>query len=369
MPTTGLELSRELDLQIDKDYSGYLSPAKKNRLFLMAYINLLEKKYNGLDRQQVYDELTHFLKVDKEYEVRNGKIYTSPLQISVLTYAPGTSTITTVLDHGLLVGDVVQLNNVQGVSGISGNFTIQQVLTPKQFTISQQTFSGVYVPNTGNVTSDKIIFDYHHLLTVECIYTRQYIKNKIVDATNATPIVIKVEGRTDLRSGEKVTITGVTGNLSANGIYYLKKLYAYEGYSKYSLYQDKDLTIPVAGFGPYNSGGEIKKEFDNYAVQRISDQKISIFSDATVEFPKFQVSEGYLVFEPAPNKIRIDYMTEGQVSPTPRIDVNDNATDLELYYNKKFLVRLVNEAADLFSLQQRDLSQYQAQTQETIENP
>jgi hypothetical protein len=227
----------------------------------------------------------------------------------------------------------------------------------------------VYVPNTGSVTSDKIIFDYHHLLTVECIYVRQYIKNNIVDATNATPIVIKVEGRTDLRSGEKVTITGVTGNLTANGIYYLKKLYAYEGYSKYSLYQDKDLTIPVAGFGPYNSGGEIKKEFDNYAVQRISDQKISIFSDATVEFPKFQVSEGYLVFEPAPNKIRIDYMTEGQVSPTPRIDVNDDATDLELYYNKKFLVRLVNEAADLFSLQQRDLSQYQAQTQETIENP
>jgi hypothetical protein len=274
-----------------------------------------------------------------------------------------------VLDHGLLAGDVIQINNVQGVLGISGNFTIQQVLTPKQFTVSQQTFSGVYVPNTGSVTSDKIIFDYHHLLTVECIYVRQYIKNNIVDATNATPIVIKVEGRTDLRSGEKVTITGVTGNLTANGIYYLKRLYAYEGYSKYSLYQDKDLTIPVAGFGPYNSGGEIKKEFDNYAVQRISDQKISIFSDATVEFPKFQVSEGYLVFEPAPNKIRIDYMTEGQVSPTPRIDVNDDATDLELYYNKKFLVRLVNEAADLFSLQQRDLSQYQAQTQETIENP
>jgi hypothetical protein len=94
-----------------------------------------------------------------------------------------------------------------------------------------------------------------------------------------------------------------------------------------------------------------------------------MFSDATFDFPKFEISEGYLIFEPAPNRIRIDYMTEGAVSPTPRIDVNDNATDLELYYNKKFLVRLVNEAADLFNLQQRDLSQYQAQTQETIENP
>ena len=368
MPTTGLELSREFDLQIDKDYSGYLSPAKKNRLFLMAYINLAEKKYNGLDRQQVYDELTHFLKVDREYPIRNGKIYTSPLQISALTYAPGIATITTVLDHNLQVGDVIQLNDVGGVTGVSGNWSVQNI-TPNTLQIFQGTFAGVYVPNTGNVTSDKIIFDYHHLLTVECIYSKEYIKNKIVDATNATPIVIKVEGRTDLRTGERVTITGVTGNLTANGIYYIKRLYAYEGYSKYSLYQDKDLMVPVAGFGPYNSGGVIKKEFDNYANQRVSDQKISMFSDATFDFPKFEVSEGYLIFEPAPNRIRIDYMTEGAVSPTPRIDVNDNATDLELYYNKKFLVRLVNEAADLFNLQQRDLSQYQAQTQETIENP
>lgn len=364
MPTTGIELSRELDLQVDKAYTGYLDAAKKNRLFLMAYIQLAEKKYNDMDKQQVYDELTHFVKTDYPVSVRGGKVYTSPLQVNQASFSGGVLTVSTWLANQLQVGDTVSLNGLTGLSGVPASAVVASVVNPTTFTVLATGVTGTHVQFSGNVTWSGLLPDYHHLLTVKCIYEDE-IFSPLIGATNSSPIVIEFRDRTNLRTGEKIQVKNVTGNTAANGLFYVKKI----GARRYLLFFDDRFSVPSVGNGSYNSGGVVVRTLGSYANVLVPDQKTSSFQVSSKEYPKVQISSGYLTFSPSPENIEIDYMTEGAVSPTVRIDVLDGVTDLELYYPKKFLTRLVNEAADLFSLQARDLSQYQAQTNETVENP
>ena len=366
MPTTGAELGRELDLIVDKPYTGFFDAAKKNRLFLMAFINLTEKKYNSLDRQQVYDELTHFLKTGVEHTVRNGRVYTKPLQIASVSIAVNDVGIVTYLPHDLAVNDSVTISDAQGVAGLNVTAGVVSVVSPTEFRVNIAGATGAYVPNSGKFVSPIMLPDYHHLLSVECVYedVSKYA-NVRIECAEGNPATIRLNRPVDIRTGDRITISGVTGNTAVNGTWYVRKV----GLERYKLYVDSDFQVPVVSNQAYNSGGLVRREVRNYAMPYVSDQKISSFGTASVSYPKFEISEGFLKLEPAPVKIVIDYMTEGAVIPTVRIDVSDNVTDLELYYPKKFLVRLVNEAADLQHLAMRDLSQYQAQTQETIENP
>ena len=364
MPTTGAELSRELDLQVDKAYTGYLDPAKKNRLFLMAYIQLAEKKYNQMDRQQVYDELTHFVKTDVPVQMRSDKIYTFPLQVNTAVFSGGVLTITTWKENQLQVGDTVNLSGFAGLVNVPSSAVVSSVTSANTFSVAATNVTGVHTPFSGTVIWDGLLSDYHHLLTVKCLYDNELF-SPIVGATNSSPVVIEFRDRTNLRTGEQVEVRNVTGNTAANGLVYVKKV----GARRYSLFSDSRLSNPIVGNGTYNSGGVVVRSEDSYANVLVSDQKTSSFQVASEKYPKVQISQGYLTFSPKPDSILIDYMTEGAVSPTVRIDVLDNVTDLELYYSKKLLTRLINEAADIFSLQARDLSQYQAQTNETVENP
>lgn len=367
MATTGFELGRELDLLVDKPYTTFFDNAKKNRLLTMAFINLREKKYNSLDRQQVYDELTHFLKTEVSKPVRNGRLYTGPIQVVGLVVTPTQIEYEVAVPHDLVVGDLVTIRDVQGVplANVS-NVPIVSVSGVKSFVVSVSNAVGVYVPLSGVMTSENMLSDYHHLLSVRCVYSevRRYSDVK-VDCAEGTPIVVRFNRPVDLRTGEQVEISGVTGNTAANGTFYVRKV----GLDRYQLFVDENFLVPVASNFPYNSGGIVRRVIEQYAMPYVSDQKISVFGEATKRYPKFEVAQGFIKFSPIPSSVVVDYMTTGLDTPIVRIDVSDNVTDLELYYPKKFLMRLVNEAADLFHLSVRDLSQYQAQTQETIENP
>jgi hypothetical protein len=367
MATTGAELGRELDLLVDKPYTAFFDNAKKNRLLTMAFVNLREKKYNNLDRQQVYDELTHFLKTGVQKPIRDGRIYTKPIQVVGLVFSPTDITYTTAVPHGLVVGDNVTVTDVQGVALANvANSPVLTVVSETEFTIGVVGASGTYVALTGVMKYSNMLPDYHHLLSVECEYEEVLrYKDVKVECAEGTPIVVRFNRPVDFRTGEVIRISGVTGNTAANGDYYVRKV----GLDRYELYQDADFLVPVASNFPYNSGGIVRRVVKEYAMPYVSDQKISTFGEATKRYPKFEIAQGFLKFEPRPSSIVIDYMTSGVDVPTVRIDVVDTVTDLELYYPKKFLMRLVNEAADLFHLSVRDLSQYQAQTQETIENP
>jgi hypothetical protein len=368
MPTFGVDLSNELSLLVDKAYTGYLDPAKQNRLFLMAYINLVEKKYNNLDRQQVFDELSYFIKTGVSVPMRNGKVYTQPLQLSGVSLLPNDVVqLTSIYGHELVVGDIVNVSGVQGLLNLNGGpYVVTAVLSPTVFEVIVIGVTGVYVLNSGSFTSSNMLPDYHHLLSLKASYvlSSRYSGVKVIGAAG-TPVLLKLNRPVDFRTGELMRVSGVTGNVAANGDYYVKRV----GNTGYELFIDEDLQLPVSSVSAYNGGGVISRVLEVYATPYVSDQKISSFGKADKEFPKYEVSQGMLKVEPAPSSIELDYMTEGAVIPTVRIDVLDSVTDLELYYPKKLLVRLVNEAADLQHLSMRDLTQYQAQTQETIENP
>jgi hypothetical protein len=365
MAIIGIDISRLFDAQVDKAYSGYLDPPKKNRLIKKSLTELVEKKYRGLDTQQEYDELSSMIVADFSITPVNGKVAIAPYPISSIIYNPsGLLTITTGFELLLIVGNQVTISNVSGITpSVNGAYTVLSV-SGNTFTVQGTPgYTGTYVPNSGSVVGGPMITNYHHLLSTRCEYliTSRYITAKIIRATNASPIVITTERKTDIRSFTAVSITGVNGNTNANGVWFVKRY----SYDTFALYQDAELTIPVVGNGTYVNGGHIGSFLRRAATQLVPDSKGNLIPAPTFQYPTFQMSLNKLIFSPEPSRVIIDYMADLPI----QIDVLDTTTDYTLWYPEKLIFRLVNEAARQFNLESRDLTQYQAQAAETIQNP
>ena len=359
-------MSRLLDEQVDKAYSGYLDPAKKNRLFNKAFTEVVEKKYRGLDTQQEYDELSNLIKIDRPFSPRNSFIATSPYLITSLSYNPvnGVTTITTGTSHLIEVNDTIEVSDIAGFTpSLNGSYLVTLV-TPTTITFTAQLgVTGTYVANSGRVVGGPMIRDYHHFLSARCNYliSDRYINANIVAAGNLAPVVIKTKQKTDLRTGQRVSITGVNGNTAANGVFFIKRY----SYDTFALYQDETFTTPVVGNGTYVNGGQIGSFLRRMVTQLTPDSKGAPINRPNNFFPSYQVTDNKLFFTPIPQGVFIDYMADIQY----KIDVNDGILDLTLFYPEKLLYRLVNDAARQFNLESRDLSQYNAQASETMQNP
>lgn len=70
-------------------------------------------------------------------------------------------------------------------------------------------------------------------------------ESSITTASNANPILVTTDSPHGLSSGEVVTISGVIGNSTANGVHYVKV----DSDSSFFLYSDYNLTTPVKGAG------------------------------------------------------------------------------------------------------------------------
>lgn len=370
MATTGQDLKKEFYQAIDKAYSNYLDIAKLNTLFFRTFINLAEIKYRSLNTQKEYDEITSLIRSDKVYELNNNRIYTKPQQISSFTFTPTTATIKTVFAHNVIVGDIVTFDNVSGITGLSVSYPVASIVNTNTFTITAAGLAGTYTPLSGTFTTPKMIPDYTHLLTVRCRFVDQvkFKDVRVVNATNGSRLIVQLNKRTNLRNSDQITIQGVIGNTAANGTFFVSILSDF----KVQLFNDENLLSPVTGNGDYIEGGVIKKMAYNYATQITPFEKISFFSTPTIDFPAFEISDNFIKFSPTNllcDEITIDYASIDTETPIVRIDLNDNILNLENFYPKKFLVRLVEEAALLFNKDARDLQQYQAQRAEIIDNP
>ena len=99
---TGLEIDLNFDWKVDKSFSAYMDPAKKNRLFKNALILACKKKNLGLQSQQQYDAIRTLISTEREYTVNHNLLRLSPLVVNLVTIASGpTSTliITTRIPH------------------------------------------------------------------------------------------------------------------------------------------------------------------------------------------------------------------------------------------------------------------------------
>lgn len=94
----------------------------------------------------------------------------------------------------------------------------------------------------------------------------------VTDASNGSPILVKANY--SLSNGQKVLITDVKGNAKANGSYYAKTA----GYpnGQFGLYEDPNLSKPVAGTGAYTGGGIAKPVYRGVNANPLSDSFLDI---------------------------------------------------------------------------------------------
>ena len=79
----------------------------------------------------------------------------------------------------------------------------------------------------------------------------------VLEATNATPIVVTTSVPHGRSNGDRVYIQGVAGNTAANGVRYVSVVNA----TDLQLYSDTALTVPVAGSGVFVAGnGSLYKQ-------------------------------------------------------------------------------------------------------------
>ncbi|HEY3824148.1 MAG TPA: Ig-like domain-containing protein [Bryobacteraceae bacterium] len=88
-------------------------------------------------------------------------------------------------------------------------------------------------------------------------------------AAVATPIVITTTASGTLFNGQRVQISGVLGNVTANGTWYVKTIGLPA--TQFALYSDSNLTVPVAGTGSYLGGGKVKPVYRGQALTPVSD--------------------------------------------------------------------------------------------------
>ncbi len=104
-------------------------------------------------------------------------------------------------NHGLFTGESVTITGVLGNTAANGTFTIT-VIDSDHFSLNSSTGNGAYTSGGTWV-----------------------LASNITGASNANPIVINSQGH-GLATGQRVTITGVTGNTNANGTFTITVLSA-----------------------------------------------------------------------------------------------------------------------------------------------
>ncbi len=363
---TGSEFSLIFESKIDKSYSAFYNSVKKDRLFKEALLVSIEKKYRSMDTQKEYDEISTSIKTGITFSLNNNTIATAPIQIASASAITTAVTITTFLEHNLAVGDTVVVAGISGgVVNINQTATVVSIPSSTVFTYTAAIApSGAITANTGYITYSKMITDYLHLLTVKTKFSFALDLIDVESISNSSPILITINGQNNLRTGEQVYISGVSGNTNANGYSYIKKINRY----KLALYSDAKLTTPVSGNSAFFVGGGIARVFYNYATQQISDRKISVFNPPTPDYPSYEMGRNRIKFLPLSetcSEITIDYIS----NDIKYIISTDTSIDLEQYYPAKFLYYVADEAANLFAQSVKDAELFQSSDFETKTNP
>lgn len=226
-----------------------------------------------------------------------------------------------------------------------------------------------YTPVNNLLSLVTDVDDYLHLMAMQVIFSHPF-NVLITSATNATPVVITLNGLTNLRDGDQVAIAGVGGNTVVNGTRYVKELYKdfYNRKFVYQLYTDAKLTVPLSGSGAYTSGGTISRFIYNWVKKKNAYRKYSTFGIPDESDPYYEIADGNLKILPLTETctgVFMDYISK----PAVLIDVTDNSVDLEITYPLRYLYFIMDETAKLMAMYSRDTEMYQTETIEVQQQP
>ena len=224
----------------------------------------------------------------------------------------------------------------------------------------------VFIPIANKVSL--VTNSINHILSVKAKYLKQIEDMVVIDASNSTPIVIETFNATNIRRGDKIKISGIQGNIAANGEFYVLPLNKF----KFALYSVPGTLNPVAGSGTYVQSYNVlfQRVYYNYCQMVKADEKINSWKQATVAFPLYEYSESDTKFYPSnptegyPVEVSMNYVT----SDIKFIDLTDSFDYLTIY-PEKFIYNVINFAARSFDLTFRDYSAAQVVQQDIQNNP
>lgn len=352
MPYTGNNFLQNLRNIVSQYTTEFISVPFGNLLAMRALFNLIEDRY-AKNSQKSLDEISGLLKVDKEFLVYNNRSLVLPYlpisSIAVQTVGPpGIYTINFSRNHNLGNGVGVTISGVTVATNANGNYTFATSLTANgQYVITSSTSINIRVATAaiagglnGQMVADNMVTDYYHLLNANVLFSQQ-IEPVVTNATNATPIVISITSTNNLRTTERIKISGVQGNTSANGEFYIKKQKK-DTFAIFDEYTEPIFTNPAIGNGVYTSGGVLAKVYERDCQVLLSDQKITKYKPKP-NSPFLQTGDKELIYYPLEyecSRVSLDY-----ISLAAEIDCNNNTIDLLLTYNINFLNILIDMAA------------------------
>lgn len=362
---TGAELYRYIQDGIDQEYSGFINTAYGNRLIRECIILTVERMYSTNRTQKTVDELSPLTVLDRSIPVRNNLFYTLPLRVSSVTFIGTTVTLSVDRPHGLAIGDTFTTSDIQGIN-VNGTYTVITVPTTTSVTFVEPAVTGVYVPNTGKLTHGFMFPDMQHPLAIETTFLENS-PSEVFGITNVgtAPVpYISFGGKSTVRTGTVVSITGALGVVGLNGTFYCKQ----RNRNSFFMFLDADFTQQAVLTGTYQGSGVARVVVKQYATRLHSDRRIAPSSKADVWRPKYGISENAITLYPQERTcqgVKVDYLKQ----PPFEVSVTDSTLDLESYYNFKFLMRVKDECVVQFMLRMREDAQAQAEMVNSQMNP
>lgn len=370
MAYTGVQIFADLKRLTSEYISDAINPAIGNYLLKKGLFQVIEDNYKNLAVQKNKDELGSLIKTEKQFTIYNNGVNVGIVPISSVVIASGTTyTITFLWEHHLGTGVAIAISDVLGTVNANGSYSYTAgVPTAGQYAIVNSTTItvavvsavGTYTADTGVMANANIITDYLHLLTAKIVF-EQATKYTVSDATFASPIVITINETNNLRTNEKIAISGVVGNTNANATSYIRKKLG----KTMALYSNEDLTTAVAGNASYTSGGILKRVVESYCKPMDSDQKIDYYK-ATVKNPKIETTQKQMMVYPKDKgaaTIYMDYITTETKELTVTSTIN-----YEMFYNRTFLDKVVVKAAKIFSVMVSSGQDFELLTAEINQN-
>ena len=366
MAFTGVDFNREVERRIDKVYSDYYDPTTQKAFFRRSLQLSITSKYNVLDTQKRYDEIRSLLVYAREVPATTGRILLQPIALTNYIYGVipplgGLGVVTTAFPHMLQAGDSLSVN-VTGINGILSQSVVALSVTDYTITFQIGVVGNIGTFQSGNVVTTDMVQDYMHLFSVRAAYI--FENEDEIDSVAATPskIEITLQKRSQLRDGNKITISGAVGANGMNGERYVKQI----GTRRYRLYNDEELLSPVVATSAYVSGGVITSMKMNSCFQLKPDQYVQKVDSPTKRFPRYQMADNAIIIEPKSNLqyVEMDYIK----LPPFEIDPLNNETDLLLYYSQEFIEYLVDYTARLFDLDTKNVQGLNMDTPQVVTN-
>lgn len=374
MAFTGTDFQFAFERRVDKMFNDYYD-VQTSRDFYRRVLRLgLIEKFEALDKQRRYDELRSFIVLNKQLPILVNSLTTNRIllqDLNVVSYSQTldslgnaiSAVVTTSLPHNVVDNDSIYIQIEDTLGGtLMDSFVVASVLNSNSFQINNPpvtlgTFLSGFVRNNNTAVND--------YLRLNSIKVRYKKKSDIqIAAFNVVPSKIEfvVDSYCKLRTGDYISISGVLGTTSANGDWYLKQTAP----KKYQIFEDKTLTTPVLGNAKYISGGNLYEFIITEPIFQEKPDQITVIDKPTYEFPRWSMSQGGIVIEPAP------YLDQAYISylsiPPFDIDPENNTLDLLLFMPQELIEYLVDYAAKLFDLETKDWNSLNFDNSQVITN-